>query len=332
MKPLSVLVTGVGAIIGQGIAISLRMPFPGYRARIIGIDRRDSPRANALCDKTYAKPSHDENSPEYREFLLRVIREEKVDVVIPGIEPDVFFFDEQRSFFSEYTRLALNDPSLIAAARDKWTIYAALLAHDLPCIPTRTRGTWEECLAALGPVPLLLKPRRGSGGRGIVRLENEDDFSYWTRKKKGDFLIQRIIGRDDEEYTVSAFGLGRGAAIPPIIMRRRLDASGFTGEARVIAPTECLELLSVIEKLNTVFSPLGPTNYQFRKVDSDYYLLEINPRISSATSLRAAFGYNEAWMAALFYGDDRQPEPPIIRLGSASRYTQDQIEYVGDSF
>jgi carbamoyl-phosphate synthase large subunit len=332
MKHLSVLVTGVGAIIGQGIVLSLRLPLPGYCARVIGLDKRDSPRANALCDKTFAKPPYDEDSLEYREFLLRVIREEKVDVVIPGIEHDVFFFDEHRDFFSGHTCLALNNPALIAAAQDKWAVYAALPEHGLPAIPTRLQGTWAECLAALGPAPLLLKPRRGSGSRGQARLEKEEDFFYWTGKNKDNFLIQRIIGSDDEEYTASVFGLGDGTAIPPIVMRRRLSPSGFTGEATVISPTESKELLPVIEKLNMVFSPLGATNYQFRKEGSEYYLLEINPRISSATSFRAAFGYNEAWMSVLFHGCGRKPDPPVIRPGSAYRYTQDHIEYAGDTF
>ena len=73
-----------------------------------------------------------------------------------------------------------------------------------------------------------MKPRHGSGGKGIVLLHNQRDFDYWQEKIGAEFMVQRLVGSDDQEYTVSVFGFGDGAATEPAIMRRRLGPDGAT--------------------------------------------------------------------------------------------------------
>ena len=75
------------------------------------------------------------------------------------------------------------------------------------------------------------------------------------------------------------------------------------------------------------FKPIGPTNFQFRKHEGVLKLLEINPRISSATSIRTAFGYNECKMAVEYYLKNKKPKQPVIKQGRAVRYTEDFIFY-----
>jgi carbamoyl-phosphate synthase large subunit len=64
-----------------------------------------------------------------------------------------------------------------------------------------------------------------------------------------------------------------------------------------------------------------------RKETGGLKLLEINPRISSSTSIRTAFGYNEAGMAVDYYLDNKKPKQPKIKRGWAVRYTDDFIFY-----
>jgi carbamoyl-phosphate synthase large subunit len=76
-----------------------------------------------------------------------------------------------------------------------------------------------------------------------------------------------------------------------------------------------------------LFRPQGPTNFQFRRSDGGPKLLEINPRISSSTSIRTAFGYNESAMALDYFLDQRAPVQPALRRGRAVRYIDEQIFY-----
>ena len=322
MKPPVVLVTGVGAIIGQGIIKSLRMA--DKPVRIIGIDRNPDAFGARWCDGFHPKPLNEEGSG-YLDFLKRVIRDETVDLVLPGIEHDLFYFDAHRDTFTDLgVALALNRHELIETARDKWKTTQVLAQEGFEVIPTRISGSWGECVADLGGPPLLLKPRQGNGGRKIARLDDERDFAYWTRKTDEPFMLQRIVGTDDAEFTASVFGLGDAQATPPIIFRRKLSIAGSTLSADVV---DDVLIENMIGRLNALFRPLGPTNYQFRTEANTVYLLEINPRISSATSFRAAFGFNEAWMCVDYFVHKTRPAVRSIRRGRAMRYVEDHIEY-----
>lgn len=322
MKSPCVLVTGVGAIIGQGIIKSLRV---GDRpVRIVGIDQNPDALGARFCDKFYPKPQN-EGGAEYLAFIKGIIQGEEVDLILPGIEHDLFFFDANRVYFSgERATVAINHHELIETARDKWKTMEFLAREGVEVIPTKISGNWSECVSYLGPPPLLLKPRQGNGSRNIVRLENERDFEYWKQKMGEECMLQRIIGTDEDEFTASVFGLENGGATKPIVFRRKLSSSGSTLSATIV---DDASIENMIVRLNLLFRPLGPTNYQFRKEADNAYLLEVNPRISSATSLRAAFGFNEAWMCIDYFLYKVIPAPIKLRKGKAMRYFEDFIEY-----
>ena len=317
--PLTVVVTGVGAIIGQGIIKSLRQC--GHAVRVIGIDRNPLSMGPYLCDAFYIKPPCDESSSDYLVFWQDVLSKEKVDLVLPGLEVDLFFLNAQRQSLSVGgAALGLNKSELIELAKDKWLLGLELPKVGLAPIPTILSQDWDECVDKLGSPPFLFKPRQGNGSRGIVRLYDEADLRYWVNKSDGNFMIQKIVGIDEEEYTVGAFGLGDGNSLQPIIFRRRLSPAGNTQYAEVV---EDKIIEQATRKLSMYFKPIGPTNYQFRKENGIPYLLEINPRLSSSSSLRAGFGYNEAAMALDFYLDGVKPEMPKVAKGRAWRYSED---------
>ena len=54
-------------------------------------------------------------------------------------------------------------------------------------------------------------------------------------------------------------------------------------------------------------------------------LLEINPRISSSTSIRTAFGYNEALMAIQYFLEQQKQTKTKLKSGQAIRYVEDYI-------
>ncbi|MGB6006475.1 ATP-grasp domain-containing protein [Castellaniella sp.] len=327
-SPIHVLVTGVGAIIGQGIVRSLRAS--SHSVKIIGLDRSARPPGPEWCDVFIQKPTCDERSDEYLDFWQNLIRKENIDLVLPGLEVDMLFLDEQRAVFEkehDACVLALNHSALIALTGDKWLMHLFLVDHGISAIPTVIDAGWDGALATLGAAPILLKPRQGNGSRGIVRLHDREDFVYWSRKTEDPWMLQRIVGSEAEEYTVGSFGLGDGRAVAPIIMRRRLSGAGNTQQAEVVDHPLLQERVTAF---NTLLKPIGPTNYQFRVQDDEAYLLEVNPRFSSSNSLRTGFGYNEAQMAVEYFVLNRLPQEPDVRPGVGWRYSEDYIVYDRD--
>ena len=81
----TILVTGVGAIIGYGIVRSLRASrFP---VRIVGMDIFQDAVGQRWCDAFEQAVRADQ--PSYPEHLAELISRHSIDLVIPGIEQDM---------------------------------------------------------------------------------------------------------------------------------------------------------------------------------------------------------------------------------------------------
>lgn len=307
---MTILVSGASGLVGYGILKSLGM----NDFKLIGTTIYDFSIAPKFCH--VVEKVLPTNDPLYIGNMLKIIEKHKIKMIIPSIECDLYRWNTERELLSGYTFPLLNNSVLINLCYDKWNFYQELYKKNGEyAIPTITENHISF------NYPILFKPRKGFGSKGIIKIENESDFIL-NRYKIGDNLIcQPIIGSDDEEYTVSGFFDKDSNLIDYFPLKRKL-VNGSTGEAEV-ADRNFGEVLTDLAR---TFKPIGPTNFQFRFDGDQPKLLEINPRISSATSIRAAFGYNEARMSVDYFLHGKLPIPfkkPIGR--KAIRYTEDYI-------
>jgi carbamoyl-phosphate synthase large subunit len=321
---INILVTGVGAIIGYGVIKSLRSS--RYDINIIGIDIYSDAIGQNWCDAFEQVIPVIE--PEYTTQILNILTKHKIDLIIPAIEQDVIFWAENdiNNIYSK-AKVALNNRDLIFTAYDKWRMHKKLLQYNLPTILSCIEPDFESIKNKFG-LPFMLKPRCSYASKGIIKIFDSSDFKYWKGKSGGNYMFQQYIGSDDEEYTASIFGYGDGNSSNSIIFKRKLSAEGATKTALVVQD----DLIDWnINKLVKIFKPIGPTNFQFRKNNDDFLLLEINPRISSSTSIRSYFGYNESEMCLQYYLNGERPDPVKVIKGKAIRYIEDFIYDTGDN-
>lgn len=317
----TILVSGAAGIVGYGILRSLKRS--NRPMKLIGTSIYTDSVAPGFCDIFERVPRTD--APDYLDWLLTLLRKHQVDVAIPGIDADMYkWADRPTEIESTGTKVVINSPDLISRCSDKWAFYERQLELKLPyAIPSYLEMDFDFLKEKCG-LPFLLKPRRGFGSKGIVAVETAEQFGKISPATKTTLMAQPIVGRDDEEFTVSAFCDGHGSYSAFMALRRKLSKDGFTDKAEVVDQAEFSE---AVQDLCRAFAPIGPTNFQFRKTDHGLKLLEINPRISSSTSIRAAFGYNEALMAVEMAIENRMPGQPKIKRGRAVRYTEDFIFY-----
>ena len=316
-----VLVSGASGIVGYGILRSLRRV--KQECFLVGTSIYDDSVAPAFCDVFEQAPPT--QAPEYLNWLLDTLRRHRIDLLIPGIEIDMYHWVEHiPEILTTGARPLLNAPELIALCKDKWAFYRRLREACVACtIESSLEGDFTALIQRFG-FPFLLKPRRGFGSKGIVRVTSEDVFEKHRANIGPALMAQPIVGDDAEEYTTSAFCDGQGSYFASMTLRRKLSRDGFTDKAEVVDATE---FVPAMDELCRLFRPLGPTNFQFRRCADGPKLLEINPRISSSTSIRTAFGYNESAMALGYFLDRLTPVQPAIRHGRAVRYTDEQIFY-----
>ncbi len=316
-----VLVSGASGIVGYGILRSLRKS--GLDLFLLGTSIYDDSIAPAFCDKFEQAPPT--NDAGYMDWLLGSIRRNHIDILIPGIEIDMYDWVDHASEIRDAGAVPLlNVAALIALCKDKWAFHVRLKQAAVPCVIDSSLEPDFEALEARFGLPFLLKPRRGFGSKGIVRVDGVETFMKHRRSVGPTLMAQPIVGNDGEEYTTAAFCDGLGGYFASMTLRRKLSRDGYTDRAEVV---DAADFAATIGDLCRMLGPLGPTNFQFRLCGDGPKLLEINPRISSSTSIRAAFGYNESAMAVEYFLEHRTPVQPLIRRGRAVRYTEEHVFY-----
>ena len=316
-----VMVSAASGVVGYGILRTLRQA--NIQCFLLGTSIYDDSVAPAFCDAFELAPPT--NSESYLAWLLETLEKHSIDMLIPGMEADMFFWSRHAEEINTTSaQPLLNTPELISLCHDKWNFFQSLKSAGVDCLIESTLEPDFNVLQEKFGTPFLLKPRTGYGSQGIVRVHDGLEFSGHQEKIGEILMVQPIVGSDEQEYTVSSFGDGKGGVCASMAMRRKLSKDGFTDRAEVCSDDV---FLTAIHQLCKILRPVGPTNFQFRLCPEGPKLLEINPRISSSTSIRAAFGFNESEMALNFFMDGKTPIQPAIRPGHAVRYTDEKIFY-----
>jgi len=315
-KQSTILVTGVGAVIGYGIIKSLRKA--ELPVRIVGMDiYADAYGRDLVDDFVQAVPAASE---DYLPFVRRVIAEHHVDLIIPGIEADLYALWRHHTELP--TQVVLNTDQCLELSRSKLAA-ARYFAEQPFAIPTLHACAYTECVARLG-LPFIFKLVSSHASKGLTLISDAVAFEFFTaRAGVGKCVYQPRIGSDDEEYTVAAFGDGHGGYVDSIILRRRLAQDGSTARAWFVPDDAAIR--RTVDTVFEMLKPVGPTNVQLRKQDGVAYLLEINPRISSACSIRTRMGYNEPEMCVRHFLWKEALQPTVKRPGSVVRFLDDHF-------
>ncbi len=312
----TILISGASGIVGYGVLRSLKdQPY-----RTIGTSIYNDTAANCFSDIFELAPKTDDL--EYLPWLINIIKKYNVDMIIPGIEADMFAWNDSRANLAKLTYPLLNSQFLIDTCKDKWLFYQQLVKHNSLCrIDSSLENDFNYLTERFG-LPFLIKPRRGFASKGIVKITDELAFSYYKNSIGKSLMVQPLVGDDDHEFTISAFFDSESNLCCCQQLQRKLNKSGYTEVANTISLPK---IESLLKELASIFKPIGPTNFQFREHKGSLKLLEINPRISSSTSIRKAFGYNETLMSIDYFLNGRKPNQPILKNGKAIRYTEDFI-------
>lgn len=314
-KENTILVTGASGIVGYGILKSLK----NENCKLIGTTIYDNSPANCFADIVEKAPLTKNEC--YIDWILDMIKKYSVDMIIPSIEADMEKWNRNRKILEESGAVVLlNNKSLINLCLDKWVFYQKLKeCNSEYCIQTSIDSTYGQF-----ELPFIIKPRCGYGSKGLVKVDSKEKYNQFKNEIGKSLVMQELVGTDEEEYTVSAFFDKHSILKSYIAMKRKLSKMGYTEIAEIVSIEEMGEILT---NLAQTFKPIGPTNFQFRKHNDCWKLLEINPRISSSTSIRTAFGYNESKMSIEYFLYGREVKQPNIRKGMAIRYTEDYIIY-----
>jgi carbamoyl-phosphate synthase large subunit len=315
---VKVLVTGAGALLGQGIIRSLI--HGSLAADVVAVD--PSPLAVGLYWTARRHLVPLARDPSYAERLEAVLRLERPDAVLIGTDVELPIFAEHRQEWeTRYsTRIVVSGPDAVRIADDKYLTARFLRARGFPAPESCLKGDEHDLAERVG-FPLVVKPRTGARSVGVSVCHDPAQLERAVGERE-DVVIQECVGSDNDEYTAGTLVFD-GRCQASIVMRRELR-DGNTYRA-FVEPFE--ELDAQVRRIAEEFGAYGPANFQFR-IDRDrrVNVFEINARFSGTTPFRMQAGMNEVEMVLrrVLYGEPLV-QPRLRRLTILRSFTETAI-------
>lgn len=246
-------------------------------------NRRELVAASVLADAFVQVPAA--RSPEFPQALAE----------IAASYPDSFYLPVHDDELEAAARLAADGslPSgldliapplhIVRLCGDKWAMHGWLGANGLPSPETAlaTRAAFERLPS--GP---MLKPREGYGSRSVRLIHAADelatiDSDHWLLQEQ---LRQPEVGID--------VFLSRGVGTFFCVCREYLEKRAGATKARVFHDPALTEIAERIARGLPLF---GAFMFQvMRDAASRWRIIDVNPRVGSATRMSAVLGMDFA--------------------------------------
>ncbi len=277
----TVLITGIGGDVSQGVATILRESRPDLR--LIGVDASIQHGGHRLVDHFEIVPVA--SNEGYPAAIREISSKYKVDLFIPMSEPELAVLQKCLPF-ADRVEVIFPGSQAIEAGLDKLATAQVLARLGIP-------GPWTTVVGDDAPpaLPCILKKRTGSGSRDVFIVTNEEEIAYLT-KRIPDAIFQELLLPADREVTCAVYR-SRDGRIATLQLLRRLTG-GFTGWAKVIRHAGISE---ICERLAVGLDLRGSMNVQLRITEDGPRIFEINPRFSSTVLMRHRLGYTDVLWA-----------------------------------
>lgn len=306
MEKKTVLVTGVGGNVGQGILRSILKT--GFQIRIVGCNVTDFSPGNHLCDAFYKVPYA--MADDYIDTINKIVVAEQVDLIIPSTDYEVYYLSLHQEKLK--TKVVVSEISTAKTYLDKYISYVFHNDNDLPFAESYLpkdypQGKFNE---------IIVKPREGRGSRGINI--NPDNLSVFDDS----YMVQELI--KGKEIT-TAFYVNKNNELHGFINMERTLENGATNEC-FVNRTYDNQLEQILKKLIAKNKFVGSANLQSIVDDAGNIVpFEINCRISGTNSIRSNFGFEDVKYTLEEHLYDRKPSETNITEGSAVRILMDVI-------
>ncbi len=306
MAGKSILVTGIGGNVGQGILRNVRSLDLGLE--IIGTNVTSVSGGNHLCDRVVKVPfAYD---PGYIDAMVEICNTYHIDLIIPSTDFETLYLSQHVGQIP--AEVASSDFSTCAYFVDKYKTYLRFNELGIPFAasvePSQYKGEFTDIVA---------KPKSGRGSRGI--LINPPD---WSQLDDESYMIQEMA--HGIELT-TAFYVDKTARLHSHITFERELENGATVLCRATGQYDAL-ILPIIHQMVEYFTIKGSCNIQYILSSEQQCIpFEINGRISGTNSIRTNFGFRDVQWTLQEYLLGEPLENAEITTGVATRILMDVI-------
>ena len=230
-----------------------------------------------------------------------------------------------------------NDPEAALAARDKWVMREGLRRGGVPVPEYRRYPVATDPASIAGEIdfPVVVKPLRLSGSRGVIRADDAAEFSQaWERARRivlregesldrGELLVERYL----PGVEVALEGLLTGGALQTLALFDKPDPleGPFFEETIYVTPSRLPEAMQVAISARTAEAAValglreGPVHAELRVNADGVWLIEMAGRsIGGLCSTVLEFGSGISLEEIILRHAVRMPLPSTERSGGAA--------------
>jgi carbamoyl-phosphate synthase large subunit len=218
--------------------------------------------------------------------LQGICNENEVDLLIPGVDEELLGLASVKGS-RDWPDILLPDKAFVALMLDKLSSNKALVNAGLSAPKTESIKNKNINNVRL---PCIVKPRRGRGSRGVMKLDSQEEVSAYLTIQKGkpeDYILQElIVGREYTVFVAADVHSRLRAVIPvKVDLKRGVTIRAETDNEPAI--------IDYVKKFQKCFKATSVYNIQCMLTEArDVIPFEINPRISTTFCLAISTGFD----------------------------------------
>jgi carbamoyl-phosphate synthase large subunit len=195
----------------------------------------------------------------------------------------------------------MNSPKTTLLFLDKLNTYQFLTSSGIAA-----PFTTELPLAQASQLPIIVKPRSGSGSKAITVVRDGVTLADLQATLGGTAVAQSFLEGEDNEFTCAMVRVE--SEVRTLVMRRQL-LGGLTTRIKV---EYIPEIEAMLRSVSDAIGSYLAVNVQLRMTEHGPRIFEINPRFSSTVMMRHCIGFQDlAWVCDMRAGVN---VPPLNRI------------------
>jgi carbamoyl-phosphate synthase large subunit len=267
---MRILLSSIGR---RGYLVKYFKDAVGGAGEVWGADGSPYAPAFQYCDNVVLLPKVGE--ADYAERLIDLCEKNKIDMVVPLIDPELEVLASQYDKFRNSGIMAVVSPAkTVEITFDKYLtwLHAKKAGINVP----ETVTTIGEALAliASGKLswPVIVKPRKGSASMYVYNCRNEEELQLAYRNCPGP-MIQEFVSGDEYGYDLFC-----GADFKPLSVYCKLKLAMRAGETDKAVSVNEKKYIDLGVRMAEIFPMFGPVDADVKIGKNGPMLLEINPR------------------------------------------------------
>lgn len=295
-----ILVTGGYA--RKCLAVVTSLGRRGVEVTVGNVDRWGPPLWSRWKSRRFVYPDPGAEPERFLDAIAKEVARGGHSLIFPTGGADTALLARHRDRFP--VPVAAPPFALIDLANDKEALLRKAEAAGVP-IP-KTHFDAEDRVAEIAREarwPLLVRPNRGSGGRGLVRVERAEELAPAIARVAAAFgrvLVQEFVPSAQKGYGCSGV-VGLDGKVAALFCHRRLrEYPVGGGPATLVESVHDPALVSQAERLLAALNWTSVAMTEWRRDERDgvFRLIEINPRMWGSSHLALDAGVDIPWLLA----------------------------------